>query len=245
MKKSLVVFACAIGMVSASTMAQDVYYVDDGNLPWNDALIPAAMTLNFGGGWIDENYATVNIGALLSGSTSFIYLEGSDNSPGALAAFLGANSAALEAWVSGGGKLYMNAAPNSGGNINFGFGGVTLNYPDFGSTISAVDPGHPIFNGPFGPTGTVFTGNSAAHATVSGAIGSSVMDNEFGSSVLAEFGWGSGHVMVGGMTSPQFQSPNGDILRANIIAHASTIPVPGALALLGIGGLVARRRRRR
>jgi len=142
--------------------------------------------------------------------------------------------------------LYMNAAPNQGGNQDWGFGGITLNYPSDGNlTITGVDPGHPIFNGPFGVTGSVFTGNAAAHATLSGAIGSSVINNTNGDSVLAEFGWGSGYVMVGGMTSPQFQDPNGDILRANIVNYASTIPGPGALALLGMGGLAVRRRRRR
>ena len=245
MKKSLVAFACAIGVMSATAMA-DVYYVDDGGLPWGDPAIPGAMDLNFGGGgWVDANYVGLDVPTMLSAGTSFIYLEGSQNSAFALASFLGANAAALESWVFNGGKLYMNAAPNEGGNIDFGFGGVTLVYPGFWPNIHGVDPAHPIFNGPFGVTGSEFTGNAAAHATVQGAIGTSVLNNDEGNSVLAEFGWGSGYVMVGGMTSPQFQDPSGDVLRANIVNYVSTIPGPGALALLGIGGLAVRRRRRR
>lgn len=248
MKKSLVTFACAIGMMSASAMGGGAaWYVDDGGLPWGDPAIPAAMTLNFGGGWVDANYAGLDVPLMLSADTKFIYLEGSQNSAFALNSFLGANSAALESWVFNGGKLYMNAAPNEGGDMNFGFGGVTLNYDganDFSPVISGG--AHPIFLGPFGVTGNTFKGNFAAHATVSGAVGSSVLDSDnLGLSVLAEFGWGSGHVMVGGMTSPQFQDPNGDILRANIVNYAWNVPGPGALALLGMGGLAIRRRRRR
>ena len=183
MKKSLAAFVVAIGMLSGSAMAAggNNYYVDDGGLPWGDVNIPAAMDMNFGGGgWLDANYAGLDVPGMLSGGTSFIYLEGSDGSAVALNNFLNANAAALEAWVFNGGKLYMNAAPNGGGDMNFGFGGVTLNYDganDFSPVITGSDPGHPIFNGPFGVTGNQFTGNFAAHATVTGAVGSSVLDS--------------------------------------------------------------------
>ena len=72
------------------------------------------------------------------------------------------------------------------------------------------------------------------------------MNDGFGDSVLAELSWGSGGVLVGGMTAPQFHDPDPDSinLHANIIAYTTTVPAPGALALLGLGGLAFRRRRR-
>jgi hypothetical protein len=97
------------------------------------------------GGWDDLRFETVDPDLLFSDTYDFIYIDGSDSGADELAAFLSANQAALEAWVFGGGALLLNAAPNEGGNQNWGFGGVTLNYPDFGvNNGSPADPGHPI-----------------------------------------------------------------------------------------------------
>ena len=38
--------------------------------------------------------------------------------------------------------------------------GVTLNYPDPAGAVIGADSGHPVFNGPYGATGTAFTGGS-------------------------------------------------------------------------------------
>src|SRR5437867_12847692 len=94
-------------------------------------------------------------------------MEGSDNNAQAMNLFLVNNLSALSNWVAAGGSLFLNAAPNVGGNINFGFG-VTLVYPDGSATNAAANPAHPIFNGPYLPVGTIFSGNSFAHATLSG-----------------------------------------------------------------------------
>lgn len=248
--KSLAVSVCALGLLAVPAVGGgDAYYIDDGGLPWGDTLLNDAMNMVFGGGgWNDADYGGVDVGQLFSADTDFIYMEGSDGNATGLNGFLGANQGALEDWVADGGRLMLIAAPNQGGDMNWGFGGVTLNYDganDYSAEGHAVDPAHPIFNGPFGATGNDFTGNFFGHALITGG-GSDIITNENGATVLSEFGWGSGFVMVGGMTSPVWNDPNGLELRANMISHISTvIPAPGVLALLGLGGLVASRRRRR
>lgn len=144
--------------------------------------------------------------------------------------------------------------------MNFGFG-VTLNYSNStdSGTVTAADDSHAIFNGPYGTTGTEFTGSSFSHATVSGiglnpliiATDESIDPNN--NIVLAEMAYGSGHVLFGGMTAAYHQGPqpNVDYLWANIIAYGaspSTIPEPSSYALYAgiatLGVLSARRRRR-
>lgn len=234
---------------TAKAGGPEFYFLDGGNFPWNSTDYTTTMDMNFGAGnWANDNYGTVNVGQLLSGDTSFIYMEGGDLSANALNAFLGANLADLQDWVAAGGTLLLNAAPNEGGNIDFGFGGVLLNFPDFDGSgeAHAVDGSHPIFNGPFGVVATDYTGTNFSHSTVTGGGISSIMNNGAGNSVLAELSWGFGGVVVGGMTPPQFHDPDPDSinLHANIIAYTTTVPAPGALALLGMGGLALRRRRR-
>ena len=60
----------------------------------------------------------------------------------ALNTFLTANLSAMQSWVSNGGSLFINAAPNEGGNINFGFG-VTLNWNNPATIIPQRDGGRP------------------------------------------------------------------------------------------------------
>ncbi|WP_148095326.1 hypothetical protein, partial [Burkholderia cenocepacia] len=46
---------------------------------------------------------------------------------------------------------------------------MTLTYPDNTGNGLAAAPAHPIFNGPYTPVGTSWTGSSFAHGTVSGS----------------------------------------------------------------------------
>jgi hypothetical protein len=199
-------------------------WVEDGATPDNDTAMNSVFGTN---GWQDLHYETVNPTALFSPATHFIFLEGSDENANALNTFLTANLTAMQSWVTNGGSLFINAAPNEGGNINFGFG-VTLNYgPFFSSSGTAVAPINPIFNGPFTPVGTYWTGNSFSHATVSGAgLIPLIINTNNGSIILGEKAAGSGHVLFGGMTIPFYQSPSPQAanLRANILAYGNANP---------------------
>jgi MYXO-CTERM domain-containing protein len=193
--------------------------------PWGSTSNEQAMDLAFGAGaWDDLRYETVNPATLFSATYSFVYLEGSDSNALELQAFLGANQAALEAWVSAGGRLLLNAGPNEGGNQAWGFGGVTLNNGDFPTDPGmAADPAHPIWNGPFLPTALMFTGSSYAHASVSGpGLVPLIIDSDGGNPNLAELpAFGSGRAIFGGLTTSNFWTPEPESLnlRANIIAY--------------------------
>ncbi|HZZ79324.1 MAG TPA: PEP-CTERM sorting domain-containing protein [Gemmataceae bacterium] len=233
--------------------AGPVYLRSTVGQPWGQSTNETAMDAVFGAGnWADSRYETVDTATLFSPATNFIFMEGGDNNANALNAFLIANMPQIEAWVLAGGSLFVNAAPNEGGNIAFPFG-VTLNYPGFSATATAVDPGNPIFNGPFTPVATSYTGNWFAHAFVSGSGITSLIDGTAGS-VLAEGHFGQGYVLFGGMTTDNFHQPQPDAanLTANIIAFGAaqsnaSVPEPASVALFGamaIGGAVFGWRRR-
>jgi hypothetical protein len=104
-----------------------VYLRSSAGAPWGQNGNETALNTVFGAGnWKDYRYETVNIASLLSNSTKFIFMEGGDGTANEMKSFLTANLPAIESWVSSGGALFLNAAPNEGGNMNFGFGGVTL-----------------------------------------------------------------------------------------------------------------------
>jgi hypothetical protein len=209
-------------------LGQSAYVRSTSGEPWSVTDNDAAMNSVFGSNvWHDLRYETVNPAVLFSPAMHFIFLEGSDNNANALNTFLAANLSAMQSWVSNGGSLFINAAPNEGGNINFGFG-VTLNYgPLYSSSGTAVAPVNPIFNGPFTPVGTYWTGSSFSHATVSGTgLIPLIINTNNGSIVLGEMAAGSGHVLFGGMTVPYWQSPSPQAanLRANILAYGNANP---------------------
>ena len=195
--------------------------------PWGETTNEQALDLAFGGGaWDDLRYETVDPDVLFAGGYHFIYLEGGDTNADELGAFLAVNQAAVENWVGSGGTLLLNAAPNEGGAQNWGFGGVTMNYPEGSAeTGSASEPMHPIWNGPFLPCATNFTGSSYAHTTVTVPGGAPLIfnvDNPAGIN-LAELPFGSGTVIFGGLTTSNFWQPQPDALnlRANIITYLS------------------------
>jgi hypothetical protein len=220
--KKLYVFLLAA--LCLQMQSQVKYYINSSvGQPWGQTTNSVSMDAAFGAGnWTQDYFETVNTAALFTPSVCFIFMDGSDSNAGALSTFLGNNMTALQNWVAAGGKLLLNAAPNPPStNINFGFGGVTLNYPIYSpsGTAAAGMTAYPIFNGPVTPAGTSYSGNSYAHGTTTGGTLVTVMDGS-GGPVLTERFWGLGRVMFGGMTTTNFHmpSPNGGNLRSNILA---------------------------
>lgn len=261
MKKILAV-SLLVGF-SGLSHAGAIYYADSnaGN-PWGQTNNEASMDGVFGvGGWIDTTFETTDANTMFSAGTDFVYLEGGDSSANELEAFLTTNLTLIEGWVTDGGRLFVNSAPNEGDGMSFGFG-VTLNYPDFDNDVTGVDPGHAIFNGPFGATGNLFSGSAFSHATVAGAdLMALIVDNSTGNTVLGDMFYGNGYAMFGGMTTLNFQEPNAFELRQNILHYVANVdtqdngdpddggdttdvPAPAPLALLGLGlaGMALRRK---
>jgi len=194
--------------------------------PWGRTDNINAMNNVFGTGWEAAQFETVDPAVLFSPAVHFIYMDGSDNGALALNTFLNANRATMQSWVSNGGSLFIDAAPNAGGNINLGFG-VTLNYNGVGlfSAGNAANLANPIFNGPFTPVGTAWSDGYFAHASVSGAgLVPLIVTNS--TILLGEMNVGSGHVLFGGMTLPSFHSPQPQAtnLRENMLAYTDVNP---------------------
>lgn len=193
------------------------------------------------GAWADLN-APADSG-FLTGET-FAYLEGGDFTTNAMESFLIAEATSILNWVSGGGRLFVNAAPNEGDGLSFG--GLTLNYLSTfcGSLCSPVDPTHPIFSG---ITSSSFGGTFFSHGTVTGGSTDYIVDSD-GASLLSSIALGSGAIFMGTMTTTNFHSLFDDealTLRANILAFAANgavdpvppVPLPAAAWML-LAGLV-------
>ncbi|MFT5821855.1 MAG: gliding motility-associated-like protein [Crocinitomix sp.] len=208
--------------------SEDKYYIKSniGN-PWGSTSNQGAMDNAFDAlGWTQESFEAAVPGTVFSPTTSFVFLEGSDAHANELNVFLIANLALIEAWVDEGGCILINAAPNEGGNINFGFGGTTLIYPSYENNVFGVDAAHPAFVGPMVPTTTAMTGPFYSHGRITGVDLTNVLTNG-GDIVLAEKGWGFGTVMFGGMTTSNWHSPapQGNNYRANLLTYLNNLAV--------------------
>ncbi|MCZ2141517.1 MAG: hypothetical protein LC096_09040, partial [Bacteroidia bacterium] len=182
------------------------YFIRDNN-PWGSNAYNQGLDAVFGAGnWTALTYAAANPATVFAPTTQFVYIEGSDANANAMNAYITANITTIENWVNSGGRLLMCSAPNQGGNMNWGFGGVTLNYNNAQGTVNVV-PGEPIALGPFLPAGYgPYTGSSYSHAHITGG-GTTPMITGNGYTVLSKLQWGNGLVLFGGYTAPSYHNP--------------------------------------
>jgi PKD repeat protein len=214
----------------AGTGANYIYSNVTGGEPWFVVSNTDHMNAVFGvGEWTQDFYETVDPVALFSADNCFIFLEGSEQHTDEMETFLNANMEMIENWVASGGHLFMNAAPNEGDGMDFGFGGTELSYPWFSSTVEASDPLHPIWAGPFSPTSTIMDGFSYGHASVTGDDWDPILFDQFNPDqiIAAEKSWGAGIVVFGGMTMTDFHSPLTEAgnFRKNIISYLASCTI--------------------
>lgn len=246
--------AVTLAIASPGWAQNRAYLRSNVQQPFNQISNDTSMNTVFGAGnWADLRYETANVATLFSNATAFIFMEGGGATASEMETFLDANRPAMEAWVSNGGALFANAAPTEGDGMDIGFG-VSLSYPFYSDNVSAVNALHPIFAGPFGATGTNFTGSDFAHGRLlGGSLSGLLTNNDSGEIVLGEKAFGGGWVVVGGMTPTDFHNPQpeGTTLRNNILSYtngkANRVPEPGTLALLltGVAPAILVNRRRK
>ena len=205
----------------------NVVYMTGSSDPWGVAATnagspDAAMNLAFGAGLWQKIQGFS--GAALTQDTGFLYIDGGDGVSTEFNAFINSNRTQLENFVSTGGHLVINAARWDQATLDLGFG-ATLS-SGFSSVGNAVNPAanQSLFNGPVGNAGTQWTGNYFSHDVVTGVGLNALITGTAGVS-LADEHFGSGYVMLGGITSPYFQQPQAqaDILRADMLYYASHI----------------------
>ena len=195
--------------------------------------------------WSLQLFETASVTNIFRSETTYIFMDGSDSNANALATFLEENRSVIEDWVYNGGKLFLNAAPNVGGNIDFGFGDTTLLFAEPEEfeedglytevTIAEGSESHSIFVGPGNP-GTDWTGTYFAHGSLSGTgltelIVSTSTSQEL---ICASKYWGSGEVIFGSMTLTTFHEPESQAvyLRKNIHSYLSGVEYTPNLGLL-------------
>ena len=234
----------------------NVYVRDQAGEPWGEETNDTAMSQVFGDNWEEEFFQTVNTGTgaggLFAPSVRFIFLDGGDSGADELEAFLAANEAALKAFTDRGGRLFLNSAPNEGDGMSYD--GRQIVYDGnttFTDVVGAVDASHPIFNGPFTPVTSSYTGNSFGHALVQGPGLTSLIvghENNDGNApldptrvVLAEYRSCTGMTLVGGMTTNNFHDPAAEAanLRANIIHYAVNAAIDSCAPTSASSGCVS------
>ncbi len=227
---ALILFLLFLQAAPAFTQATESWYIRRyPPEPWTWAPILntniTEMDEVFGvDGWHSGYYDEVDPLEAFSALTCFVFIEGGDDHAIPMNDFLVANMPLIESWVEAGGSLFLNAAPNYGVNVDFGFNGVELIYPSYTSTGYAVDAAHPIFNGPYVPVGTSWNGNYFGHSIIDGPDLTPLIDDGFGNIVCAETAWGAGKVIFGGMTTTGWHDPlpEASNLRMNIFKYLAS-----------------------
>ena len=243
----------AFGGVTVAQAANHAY-LTGANEPWDDYGNQAAMTGAFGSDWDRLQY-----GDSFS-DHALLYIDGGAFTSGEMLSYLDANRGALESYVQGGGRLFINAGTEFQGSFDLVFGATSteLPYEDRGIQADAVDPTLPLFDG----AGSSWAGFWFSHNALDApdTFNSLIRDN-FGNTVLAGGFFGQGYVMIGAQTNTTWHAgidgSDPFQLRVNELLYAlnvqpppvqPTIPEPEtyALMVLGLAGVaIAVRRQRR
>ena len=229
---SLLSLFLLIWVDSLNAQATEIWYIrNNPPEPWGGGWAPDPddnideMNDVFGvGGWNSGYYSSVDPLEAFGATSKYVFMEGGDSHASELNTFYSANISLIEDWVAAGGKLFVEAAPNEGGDIALGFGGGTLDYPSYSSNGDALFVDHPIFLGPNLPVGTAWTGPYFGHATIDFDCANVLIENEVGKAVLVEINWGSGTAIFGGMTLSSWHDPqpHGTNLKLNIHEYMIT-----------------------
>jgi hypothetical protein len=230
----LAVGVCVARPAHAAPVTKDAVLLANEANVWNDEFNPEAMEAVFGEEWEMQKATEVQAdeadGGLFAAHVHLIWIEGSDESTIEAKNFVTAHEGELKAFVDRGGSLFINSATNQATFIEFD--GRSVGRPDDNAVTdaaAALDPTHPIFNGPATPNATSFTGDSFAHGGITGpGLTPLIEGTDSHELVLAEYASGTGHVMIGAMTATEFQEPEeaAESLRINILAYLDEPPPP-------------------
>ncbi|MCU7376100.1 PEP-CTERM sorting domain-containing protein [Paucibacter sp. O1-1] len=224
-------------------------YMSAANEPFDDFSNAQAMNAAFG-----QNWNRLQFGSAFS-NYSLLYIDGGDLASTEMVSFLAQNRSALESYVLGGGRLFINAATDqqSPFDLVFGASSVEQSIDNRSNSGSAVNPGSDLFSG----AGDNWLGYYFGHNTLStDSSYSALIRDEQGRTVLAGGFFGNGYVMLGGQTNTVFhEGLNGSDpvqLRVNELLYTlntqpGRVDEPATLALLAISltALVVVRRSRR
>ncbi|OHB73458.1 MAG: hypothetical protein A2V70_06820 [Planctomycetes bacterium RBG_13_63_9] len=239
------VLATLLGLVGQAQASIAIYVHSTSARPSASAVNERAMDAVFGAGnWIDARYETLDAATLLS--ADFVLIEGAAGDNDGLKAFMAENFSTIQAWVSGGGSLVVDALPEDAVGMSLGFG-VQSSRPEGVRCASAVDPAHPIFNGPLAASpDSCQTGEFGVLSAEGGLSLSPIMVDRGGNTVLGEMEHGLGCVVFAAMATDRSLHPEvEDVdLMASVIAYVCDpskrrrVPEPSTLivwlSLIGV-----------
>ena len=133
-RKGLLIFIAIVSSYTGFSQATEAWYIRrTAPEPWTWCPVLntniTEMDNVFGvGGWNSGYFTSVDPAVAFGPTSKFVFLEGGDDHAIELKNFLITNITTIENWVYNGGSLFLNAAPNEGGDINFGFDGTTLDF---------------------------------------------------------------------------------------------------------------------
>jgi Ca2+-binding RTX toxin-like protein len=190
---------------------------DDG-----DAQNQAALDAVFGsGGWDLFTFESGDTTPFTSGGHKVVFMEGSDDCAIEMAAYIADNNPVIEAFVTAGGSVWQNSAPNEGDDFPLSFGAI-LDHLNDNEDVTWLDSTHPIFKGSFQPVAVDMTGDSYAHASIAGDSGTELQrGDDSATPVLTEKREGAGLILYSGQTTTNFHDPQPEArnLRRNILEY--------------------------
>ncbi|MBC8048510.1 MAG: T9SS type A sorting domain-containing protein [Fimbriimonadaceae bacterium] len=210
-----------------------------GGSPFFNTTNTTCMNTVFGeDNWTQEYFETVDPEILFSDSSCFIFLDGSYNHIITMEIFLNDNRQLMENWVAAGGKLYLNSSGSEYEGehfyVDYGFDGtkIAMSYQvtDIKKKTGIT---HPIYEGPYSPVGTTFSGFYASNAVIYGnnydTLAHENLDGVlFGAPhndipCMIEKQWGIGKVIMSAWAPSQLLDPEDKNmnLRQNILVYLS------------------------
>ena len=210
-----------------------------GTAPYFNTTNTTCMNAVFGeGNWTQEYFETVDPEVLFSDSSCFIFLDGSYNHIVSMEIFLNENRQLMENWVAAGGKLYLNSSGSESEGehfyVDYGFDGtkIAMSY-QVTDIKKKVGTTHPIYDGPYTPVGTTFSGFYASNAVIYGKNYDTLANENLDGVLIGaphndipcmiEKQWGIGKVILSAWAPSQLLDPEDKNmnLRQNILVYLS------------------------
>lgn len=227
--------------------------------PYFNTTNTTCMNTVFGeGNWTQEYFETVDPEILFSDSSCFIFLDGSYNHIVAMELFLNENRQLMENWVAAGGKLYLNSSGSESEGehyyVDYGFDGtkIAMSYQvtDIKKKTGIT---HPVYEGPYTPVGTTFSGFYASNAVIYGnnydTLAHENIDGVlFGAPhndipCMIEKQWGMGKVIMSAWAPSQLIDPadKNMNLRQNILVYLGdcNVVIPDDAGVINLPELVS------
>ena len=221
MKKIYLSFVFAIlGMFSL--LAQAPAYVSGPSEPWGQNSNIQAMEEIYGVkdvDWFQYNLYTAAVSEVFTADCPLVFIEGGDSYTSTMLTFLNSDWASIEAWISEGNTLIVNAATNEiYSKFEIGSSGIfserilTNTMQAYVDATAYPDPPHvhPLLTSEDYPAyySGDYYGSFVAHNVITGSYTSSVFTCSNGNT-LVEKTIGSGRLIVGGLTLPFFITYSG------------------------------------